>query len=161
VHRRIVLFLAILTSLFFIAFVCYNICFQQKLNIIQDNINRCASCHLYNETEITQLKKEQLVLQENINSLNTRFNDLYLLGATIVILLLAITVSAYLKIEAEVGKHMKDKERQIEKEMVKNKAIVEKHIEEIASILSDVKISAAAIEELKNRQTNQQPPQQT
>ena len=45
---------------------------------------------------------------EKISSLNMRFNDLYILGSVIVMLLLAIIASIYVKTDSDVKKHLND-----------------------------------------------------
>jgi hypothetical protein len=126
VHRTLLAILGFIAAIFFILFVCYNISYEKKLTAIQDDIKiRAIVSPTNNESEVVKLKKDNVILQENINSLNTRFNDLYLLGATIVVLLLAITASVYLKTEVEVDKHFKDNfDRNIKKiEEYENKAL--------------------------------------
>jgi len=46
-------------------------------------------------------------VDEKINSVNKRFDDLYLLGGTIVTLLLAINIGIFLRTQAEVDRYFK------------------------------------------------------
>lgn len=62
---------------------------------------------------ITGLTKEDFLLntgitEEKISSINTRFDDLYLLGSIILMLLLAIMASIYVKTASDVEKHLND-----------------------------------------------------
>jgi hypothetical protein len=48
------------------------------------------------------------ITEEKISSINTRFNDLYILGSIILMLLLAIMASIYVKTASDVEKHLND-----------------------------------------------------
>ncbi|HXD92070.1 MAG TPA: hypothetical protein VNX01_02595 [Bacteroidia bacterium] len=112
-----------------------------------------------NENDMKDLKKESLVLQANITAINTRFNDLYVLGALIITLMLAVTVSVYLKTETEVDKHMKAKTKEIDDEINKNKTTMDEHMKEMLKILGDARangIAIAAIEKINNEQPHRQ-----
>ena len=60
-------------------------------------------------TALIDLKEKNSVLTEQLNSINTRFNDLYILGGIIITLLLAINVSVYVKASNEVKIHLDKK----------------------------------------------------
>jgi len=160
-HKNYMVVLTTMSAAVFILFVWYNVWYVEKLNIIKDCIIKITSFSPNTEGEITEIKKTCIILQENFNSLNIRFNDLYILGGTIVILLLTITVSAYLKIESEVDKHMKTRASEIDIGIDKNKETIQEYMEEFAKQLEDFKIKAAtAIKEVKNNPPNNQPPRQ-
>ena len=57
---------------------------------------------------IIQLKLTDLNFQEKFDSINKRLDDYMLFGGLIITLLLGISVSVYLKTEAEVDKHFKE-----------------------------------------------------
>ena len=124
-HRAIILVLCMVSVFLFIVFVGYNIFFQEKLSTLKCNVYKIYNCCPQNQDEITQLRSDALVQAENINSLNKRFDDLYLLGGTIVILILAINASVYLKTESEVDKHMKKPKKEIENQIKKYQASLE------------------------------------
>jgi hypothetical protein len=160
-HKNYMVALSTISAAIFILFVWYNICYIEKLNIIRDSILKIVPSSPNTESEIAEIKKSCLILQENFNSLTIRFNDLYILGGTIVILLLTITVSAYLKIESEVDKHMKTRAEEIDIGIDKNKETIQKYMEELGKLLEDTKIKAATtIKEVKNNPPNNQPPRQ-
>jgi uncharacterized membrane protein SpoIIM required for sporulation len=68
------------------------------------------------------------VSEEKIASLNTRFNDLYILGSIIVMLLVAIVASIYIKTESDVKKHLMDN-------FEKNKDQILKYVTEAEQML--------------------------
>lgn len=67
------------------------------------NLNNIKVSDVSNE-----LKTYEAILDERINSLNKRFDDLYILAAIIVTLLLAINIGVFINTDSKVEKYFKE-----------------------------------------------------
>lgn len=90
-----------------------------------------------------EIQTEVLTINERINSINKRFDDLYIFGGIIITLLLAITLSVYIKAEAEVDKHFRDNFDKYKNQIIQNATEVEK-------IINEIKVKAEIIEKLRS-----------
>lgn len=57
---------------------------------------------------INDLNIREIRLEEKVLAINKRFDDLYILGGVIITLILAISLSVYLRVGAEVEKYFKE-----------------------------------------------------
>ena len=67
--------------------------------------------------------------EEKLSSLNMRFNDLYILGSVIVMLLLAIIASIYVKTDSDVKKHLNDNFANYKEQVIKYVTEAEQMVE--------------------------------
>lgn len=74
----------------------------------KSNLNNTKANDVSNE-----LKTYEAILDERINSLNKRFDDLYILSAIIVTLLLAINIGVFINTDSKVEKYFKDHHQEI------------------------------------------------
>ena len=58
--------------------------------------------------KISELMLLNYTIEEKLNSVNKRIDDLYIFGGIIITLLLAINVGVYVKAESDVEKHFRD-----------------------------------------------------
>ena len=109
--------------LFFIVLLVFHkpIVDRYVLDIKQTSINiallKDTSRTNFNNTKAndinTELKTYEAILDERINSLNKRFDDLYILSAIIVTLLLAINIGVFINTDSKVEKYFKDHHQDI------------------------------------------------
>ena len=71
-------------------------------------------------TAVNQIKSAHANIEEKFSSINKRLDDFLVFGGIIITLLLAVTVSVYLKTETEVNKHFKDNFEKYEKIVVES-----------------------------------------
>lgn len=111
-------------------------------------VNEKSKFKSANTSELMEEKLKNAVNEEKINTLNTRFNDLYVLGGIIVTVLLAINLGVYIKTEQEVAKHFTDNyseyKNQIEEKLTESTALVQK-----------IKAEYNSVEELKKNNEQQ------
>lgn len=100
-----------------------------------DSMNTNKDYNIENQIEIK-------TINERIQSINQRFDDLYIFGGIIITLVLAIIVSVYIRAESEVDKHFKDNFEKYKNQIIKNSIEAEK-------IISEIKVKAVLLEELK------------
>ena len=100
---------------------------------------------------IMQSKLQNAKFEENFQSINKRLDDFLIFGGMIITLLLAITVSVYLKTEAEVSKHFKEN-------LGKYTEDAKKLVEEINKTGESAKQELALIQSSKKAILMTQPP---
>ncbi len=81
--------------------------------------NKCDTSKEALVQSVEQLKVLNASFVEKMDAVNKRLDDFLVFGGLIITLLLAISISVYLKTESEVDKHMK-------KDFAKNKEDIEK-----------------------------------
>ena len=96
-----------------------------------------------------QIKNAQSNYEEKFSSIGKRLDDFLVFGGVVITLLLAITVSVYLKTESEVDKHMKTRRKEIEDELENNKKLMDEALTEIGSLLTSARINAGALAQMQ------------
>ena len=83
-------------------------------------------------------------LEGKVNTLNARFNDLYVFAGAVVTLLLAINISIYIKAGNEVDRHMSDNYEKYAEKIKAKVEEVEKIKEDAELLLNEIKGIAAS-----------------
>lgn len=83
--------------------------------------------------KIEAFQKKSEITDEKINTINTRFNDMYVLGGVIITLLLGINISVYIRAENEVNKHFKENYNKHKEQIVSYVSEAEKLVGELKS----------------------------
>ena len=96
-----------------------------------------------------QIKNAQSNYEEKFSSIGKRLDDFLVFGGVVITLLLAITVSVYLKTESEVDKHMKTRRKEIEDELEKNRKSMNDALTEMGGLLANAKVSSDAIAQIQ------------
>lgn len=99
-------------------------------------------------SELMEQKLKNAINEERINTLNTRFNDLYVLGGIIVTVLLAINLGVYIKTEQEVAKHFTDNYSEY-------KTQIEEKLTESTTLVQKIKAEYNSVAELKKKNEQQ------
>jgi len=89
-------------------------------------------------------------VEEKVNSINRRIDDVLIFGGIIVTLLLAINVSVYFRTGHEVEKHFKEHFKDQKKE-------IDDSVKEIRGLLNQAKTEVDFAEEYRKNITEQKP----
>lgn len=103
------------------------------------------------EKSLIELRITDQNIEEKINSLDKRIDDILIFGGIIITLVLAINVGVYVKAENEVEKHFREN-FEIYKIQINDNAA------EVRKLLNEIRSDAAVVEKLKDRMQNDQTP---
>jgi hypothetical protein len=106
---------------------------------------------------LLDFKDKNNATNERISVLNTRFNDLYVLGGVIVTLLLAIVIGIYVKTENEVEVHIQQNFGKYEEQIKRNVADSEK---QLAKLIFFVKMAESSMSSIKTTAENTTTPEE-
>lgn len=113
-----------------------------------------VKCDSTKEAMIQSVQQLQILnasFAEKIEALNKRLDDFLVFGGMVITLLLAITISVYLKTESEVSKHMNKYAEDIDKDIIKNKEAIEKYLTQAAQLVQEIESKKDAATEELNR----------
>lgn len=116
---------------------------------------------LIDRVKENNFKPKSIYIDERINSIDKRFDDLYILGGIIIMLLLAINVGVYLKAESEVEKHFTENFDKYKKQIIQcvsdSESMIEKVITEL-NLLSKLRESKESVQKgIINDKTDDDP----
>jgi hypothetical protein len=100
---------------------------------------------------VNQMKSVHTNYEEKFNSVSKRLDDFLVFGGMIITLLLAVTVSVYLKTETEVSKHFKENFEAYEKRIVDSTNKVE---QATASVLTIEQLFSDKAKKLRSDENN-------
>ena len=102
--RAFLLFL----TLVIIGLICVEVFSKVSLAIQQINIEKRTVEHLKDSIRADWTDTNIKLFDEKITSINKRFDDLYILGGTVVVLIISINIGIFVRTEDEVNKQLKE-----------------------------------------------------
>jgi len=144
-----------------VGYLCYSHFVQPKsYDRLKDSIDSQLSsiAIIQNKNEINSSKELEVALirfEDEIKSIDKRTDDFYIVEAIVVALVLAISISVYIKTEDEVSKHMTDNFDKYKQRIESMAASAEEKFNEISAkaALADKIMKQVQ----KGTQTTQQP----